>query len=98
MSERVIMTIGTRKGLFVAEGSKTRRKFELRGPFGQGVAVYSSLVDSRGTPKIYASSCSPFFGMNVLKSTDLGKTFKPTKSVPAFPKNDGRAIANIWAL
>ena len=98
MSERVIMTIGTRKGLFVAESSKTRRKFELRGPFGQGVAVYSSLVDTRGTPKIYASSCSPFFGMKVLRSTDLGKTFEETRSAPAFPKGDGRALANIWAL
>ena len=41
MSERIIICIGTKKGLFVAEGAKNRRKFELRGPFGSGVAVYS---------------------------------------------------------
>jgi len=45
MSERLILCIGTRKGLFVAESSKTRRKFELRGPFAPGVGVYSALVD-----------------------------------------------------
>ncbi len=39
MSERVILCIGTKKGLFVAEASKTRKSFALRGPFGQGVAV-----------------------------------------------------------
>lgn len=98
MSDRVILGIGTRKGLFVAEAGKSRKKFELRGPFATGVAVYSTLIDTRGTPKIYASSCNAFFGMKLLRSTDLGKKFKETKSVPAFAKDDGRSLANIWAL
>jgi photosystem II stability/assembly factor-like uncharacterized protein len=98
MSERVIVSIGTKKGHFVAEGSKKRGKFELRGPFGPGVAVYSTLIDTRGPPRIFASSCNPFFGMKVLRSNDLGESFKETKSAPAFPKDDGRALANIWSL
>ena len=98
MPERVILSIGTKKGLFVAEASKTRGKFALRGPFSPGVAVYSALIDTRGTPRLYASSCNAFFGMKVLRSTDLGKTFQETKSAPAFPKDDGRALANIWSL
>ncbi len=98
MPERVLLTIGTRKGLFVAEAPRTRGKFSLRGPFGEGVAVYSTLVDTRGKPRVYASSCNAFFGMKVLRSTDLGKTFHETKSAPAFPKDDGRALANIWSL
>ncbi|NBR85802.1 MAG: exo-alpha-sialidase [Verrucomicrobia bacterium] len=98
MANRIILTIGTKKGLFVAESSSARERFQLRGPFGSGVSVYSALVDSRGTPRIYASSCNPFFGMKVLRSTDLGRTFKQTKAAPAFPKDDGRALANIWSL
>lgn len=98
MADRIILTIGTKKGIFVAEAAKTRRKFELRGPSGMGVPVYASLTDTRSTPTIYAGSCNPFFGMKVLRSTDLGKTFKETKSAPAFPKDDGRALANIWSL
>jgi hypothetical protein len=98
MPDRVVLAIGTRKGVFVAESAKPRRRFALRGPFGPGVAVYSTLVDTRGRPAIYASSCNPFFGMKILKSTDLGKTFRATKSAPAFPKEDGRAVANIWSL
>jgi photosystem II stability/assembly factor-like uncharacterized protein len=97
--ERVLLTIGTKKGLFVAEAPRTRGKFTLRGPFGEGVAVYSTLTDTRGKkPRVYASSCNPFFGMKVLRSNDLGKTFQETKSAPAFPKTDGRALANIWSL
>jgi len=98
MPDRVLLTIGTKKGLFVAEGSKTRRKFELRGPFGPGVAVYAAKIDTRGAPRLYASSCNAFFGMKVLRSTDLGRKFKETKSAPAFPKEDGRALANIWSF
>jgi len=98
MPERVILTIGTKKGLFVAQAPKSRRSFALNGPVGSGVAVYSTLIDKRGTPRLYASSCNPFFGMKVLRSTDLGKKFKETKSAPAFPKDDGRALANIWSL
>ena len=98
MADRVILCIGTKKGLFVAESPKSRRRFALRGPFGPGVAVYSTLIDRRGSPRIYGSSCNAFFGMKVLRSTNLGKTFKETKSAPAFPKEDGRALANIWSL
>ncbi|PYT12972.1 MAG: glycosyl hydrolase [Acidobacteria bacterium] len=98
MPERVILSIGTKKGLFVADAPKTRGSFALRGPFGPGVGVYATLIDTRGKPRLYASSCNPFFGMKVLLSTDLGKSFKETKSAPAFPKEDGRALINIWSL
>ncbi len=98
MPDRVVLAIGTKKGAFVAVGSTARKRFELRGPFGPGVSVYSTLIDGRGSPRIYASSCNPFFGMKVLRSTDLGKSFKPTKAAPEFPKDDGRALANIWSL
>ncbi|HET7747266.1 MAG TPA: exo-alpha-sialidase [Vicinamibacteria bacterium] len=98
MPKRVILAIGTKKGLFVAESSKRRSRFDLRGPFAPGVAVYSTLIDTRGKPTVYGSSCNPFFGMKVLRSTDLGKTFRETKSAPEFPKDDGRALANIWSL
>jgi len=98
MPDRMILCIGTKKGLFVAESTGEREKFDLRGPFSPGVAVYSALVDARDTPRIYASSCNAFFGMKVLRSTDLGHSFEETREPPAFAKNDGRALANIWAL
>ena len=98
MAERVILCIGTRKGLFVAEAARSRGRFALRGPFGEGVPVYAALVDTRGAPRLYASSCSPFFGMKLLRSSNLGRSFKETKAAPAFPKDDGRALANIWSL
>ena len=98
MPDRVVLAVGTKKGVFVAETNKARKSFKLRGPFGPGVGVYATMIDTRGKPTIYASSCNPFFGMKVLRSTDLGKKFQETKSGPAFPKEDGRALANIWSM
>ena len=99
MADRILVTIGTKKGVFVAESSSRRSRFELRGPFGPGVGVYTTLIDTRSkTPRVYASSCNPFFGMKLLCSTNLGGKFKETKSAPAFPGKDGRALANIWSL
>ena len=85
MSDRVVLCVGTKKGLFVAESSRTRRRFALRGPFGAGVAVNAALIDDRGSPRIYASSCHAFFGMKVLRSTDLGNSFQETRSAPSSP-------------
>jgi len=98
MSDRILVSIGTKKGVFVAESTRNRRSFALRGPCGPGVAVYATLIDTRSTPRVFASSCNPFFGMKLLVSTDLGNRFKETKSAPAFPDGDGRALANIWSL
>ena len=82
----------------MAQAAKRRRRFELHGPIGPGVGVYAALIDKRRSPRLYASSCNAFFGMKILVSTDLGKKFTETKSVPMFPKKDGRALANIWSL
>ncbi|HZL99116.1 MAG TPA: sialidase family protein [Planctomycetota bacterium] len=98
MSPRVILSIGTKKGCFVAESGKSRDKFKLRGPFGPGIGVYTTLIDTRGLPRLYFSSCNPFFGMKLLRSDDLGHSFEETKSAPAFPEGDGRAMLNIWSL
>ena len=98
MADRVVLCIGTKKGLFVAESTNGQDGFALRGPFASGVAVYSALIDQRDNLRIYASSCNAFFGMNVLQSDDMGRHFSATASAPAFPKSDGRALANIWSL
>src|ERR1700722_13568292 len=98
MADRLIMAIGTRKSVLVAGAAQMRHAFTLRGPLGPGVSVCSTLIDTRGALRVYASSCNAFFGMKVLRSTDLGKSFKETKSAHAFPQGDGRALANIWSL
>jgi hypothetical protein len=99
MAARVVVAVGTKKGLFVLEGSSGAKRLELRGPFFPGMPVNAALIDRRSkTPKLVAVPSSPWFGTTVQVSKDLGKKFKPTKSAPAFAADDGRTLKNVWSL
>ncbi len=99
MASRVVVAVGTKKGLFVLEGSSASRRFDLRGPFFAGTGVNAVLIDRRRrTPRVVAAPSSPWFGTTIQVSKDLGKKFKPTKSAPAFAADDGRKLANVWSL
>jgi hypothetical protein len=99
MAKRVLIAVGTKKGLFVLEGRPSSKRLELRGPFFPGMPMNSVLVDRRSkTPRIVAVPSSPWFGTTVQVSKDLGKKFKATKSAPAFAADDGRTLKNIWSL
>jgi hypothetical protein len=99
MSARVVVAVGTKKGLFVLEGSTAARRLEVRGPFFAGTGVNAVLIDRRRrAPRVVAAPSSPWFGTTIQVSTNLGKKFKPTKSAPAFAADDGRKLANVWSL
>jgi len=61
MPEKIVLCIGTKKGLFVPSRRNRGAASRLRGPFNPGVAVYSAFIDTRGTPRLFASSCNAFF-------------------------------------
>ncbi|HEX5443134.1 MAG TPA: hypothetical protein VFW87_04860, partial [Pirellulales bacterium] len=99
MASRVVVAVGTKKGMFVFEGGTAARRLELRGPFFAGQGVNAILIDRRGrTPRVVAAPSSAWFGTSIQISKDLGKKFKPTKSAPAFAADDGRTLKNIWSL
>ena len=99
MAAKLVVAVGTKKGLFVFAGSTAAKRFELRGPFFPGMPMNTVLIDRRAkTPKLVAVPSSPWFGTTVQVSKDLGKKFQPTKSAPAFAADDGRTLKNIWSL
>ena len=93
MASRVVVAVGTKKGLFVLEGSTSAKRLELRGPFFPGMPINAAMIDRRSkTPKVLAVPSSPWFGTTIQVSKDLGKKFKATKSAPAFAADDGRTL------
>ena len=99
MAARVVVAVGTRKGLFVLDGATGARKLALSGPFFAGTGVSAALIDRRSrAPRIVAAPSSTWFGTTIQVSRDLGRRFKPTKSAPAFAADDGRTLKNIWSL
>lgn len=98
MASRLLVTVGTKKGLFVLEGTPRGGKFALRGPFFPGLAVNATLIDRRAAPVVMAAPSSPWFGCSIQTSTDLGRKWKACAAAPAFAKEDGRTLKQIWSL
>jgi len=75
---RVRVLVGTRKGAFVLTADGKRDKWKVDGPFFSGWEIYhvkGSIVDPN---RIYASQSSSWFGQQVQRSNDGGKTWEPT--------------------
>ena len=86
MTDKLILCAGTRKGLFVFESNRSRRAWKMRGPYLVGWKVYHAVVDTRSTPRIYASCSSDVFATTVMIGDVGGKKFEGSKKPPVPPK------------
>jgi hypothetical protein len=100
MTDRIILCAGTRKGLFVFESNRARKKWKMRGPFLKGWNVYHAIVDTRSTPRIYASCSSMTFAATVMMGDVAGKKFEGPKNPPIPPAMPAKALefANKYGL
>ncbi|MCC6740761.1 MAG: hypothetical protein IT452_17090 [Planctomycetia bacterium] len=86
MADRVVVCVGTRRGLFVYESSAKRREWKRRGPFLEGWAVYHAVVDARRSPRIHAAAVSDVFATTVMSADLKSAKFTGAKAPPVPPK------------
>ncbi|MDB5508897.1 MAG: glycosyl hydrolase repeat-containing glycosyl hydrolase [Hyphomicrobiales bacterium] len=96
MTQRVLVLLGTKKGVFILESDVSRRDWDLRGPFCETWPIQHAVGDPRnGT--IYAGGGSEWFGPAVWKSTDLGETW--THAREGLVNEAGAVpIKTVWSL
>lgn len=94
----VLLTVGTRKGLFIGRGSGGAWEFD--GPHFNAQAVYSIGIDTRRTtPRLLVGGDSAHWGPSVFHSDDLGTTWiEPEKPAVRFPKDTGASLERVWQL
>ena len=95
----MIVAIGTRKGLWFAEGSGT--DWSLTGPsFPMSeVTALSWQASAEGPPTLLAGVMSPHWGATVARSTDLGRTWtQPEEGAIRFSPDDGGSLERVWQL
>jgi photosystem II stability/assembly factor-like uncharacterized protein len=97
MATKVVVTVGTRKGLFLLTSDKDRDKWETHGPFLNGTEVNHATIDER-TGKLYATANNSWFGHQVASSPDLGKTWGEGTTAPKFPEGGDRAVERLWRI
>lgn len=96
MSKRVLILIGTKKGLFIAESDGNREKWSLKGPLCEMWPINHAIGDPQsGT--IYAGGGNSWFGPAVWKSTDLGDSW--THSSEGLAYEEGlEPVETVWSL
>ncbi|MCI4347027.1 MAG: glycoside hydrolase [Thermoplasmata archaeon] len=71
--KRVRVFIGTRKGAYIAESDRGRKKWAVRGPYHAGNDVFHVVPDPRSPGNVYAAVNNSFLGPMIFRSTDSGK-------------------------
>jgi photosystem II stability/assembly factor-like uncharacterized protein len=74
---RVRVLVGTRKGAFVLESDGKREKWDVSGPHFAGWEIYHLKGSPVNPDRIYASQSSGWFGQQLQRSDDGGKTWAP---------------------
>jgi photosystem II stability/assembly factor-like uncharacterized protein len=73
----VRLLVGTKKGAFVLTSDGKREKWDVSGPHFAGWEMYHLKGSPADANRIYASQTSGWFGQQVQRSDDGGKTWNP---------------------
>jgi len=94
-----VLTVGTRKGLWIGRSDEARVDWEWTGPHFNMEEIYSGLVDTRGpTPRLFVGSSSSWVGPKVSWSDDLGETWQEASGGPRFPDDTEASVERVWQL
>lgn len=92
----VLLLAGTKKGLFLFT-STDRATWELSGPFQTGREINHAIYDARDG-LIYATANDAWFGCEVVRSADFGKSWQTAEQNPAFSEESGLKLERIWHI
>ena len=73
----VRVLVGTEKGAFVLTADGKREKWDVSGPLFGGWEIYHLKGSPADPNRIYASQSSGWFGQQIQRSNDGGKTWEP---------------------
>lgn len=103
----VHVLVGTRKGAYLLDGDRTRRKWRVRGPYHEGLDVFQIVADPRAPGTVYSTANSPWWGPRMFRSIDWGRRWSEI-SVPQMPKGRRAApgpegppkypVVNVWQI
>ncbi len=95
----VLLTVGTRKGLFIGHRRGGTWEFD-ESPSFNAQAVYSVAIDTRrDTPRLLVGGDSAHWGPSVFHSDDLGGTWtEPAQPAVKFPADTGASLERVWQL
>ena len=73
----VRVLVGTKKGAFVLTSDGKRKTWDVSAPHFAGWELYHLKGSPADPDRLYASQCSGWFGQQIQRSDDGGKTWNP---------------------
>ena len=99
---RLLVLVGTRKGLFIVSSGADRREWSIDGPHFLGQVVNHAVLDPRDGRTLLAAVRAGHLGPTVFRSEDLGRTWAEAQTPPAFRKaaegERGEAVSHVFWL
>src|SRR4051794_41585846 len=93
---RVMLLVGTRKGLFVMDSDGDRRDWRIRGPLCESWPVFHAIADA-DDGMLYAAAASEWHGTVVWRSADLGETWEQSGTGLGYGE-DGPPLTKVSSL
>jgi photosystem II stability/assembly factor-like uncharacterized protein len=89
----VRVLVGTRKGAFLLTADGKRDRWDVSGPFFGGWEIYHMKASPADPNRIYVSQCSGWFGQQIQRSSDGGKTWEAVSNKFVY---DGTTGTHQW--
>lgn len=98
MGDRVILLVGTQKGLFTFESDAARRRWRETGPLLPSWEVTGLLGDSRHGQRIFVGTSDAAHGPTIRISEDVGQTWTQIVESPRYAADSGRLVHRVWQI
>lgn len=96
-ARKLVLLIGTVKGVFLYHTDERRREWNLTGPRLGGWEVFSVCGDSRNG-RILAGTGHFLHGPTIRTSSDFGATWEGVNQDPKFPRSAKAELKHIWQI
>jgi len=96
---KVLVLVGTRKGAFIFHSDLGRKSWKMEGPFFTGMNVHHFIADPRNAGKtMYAAANNDWFGSDIHRTHNGGKTWLRTKEGVRYEKDSGLDVKRLWHI
>lgn len=100
MPEKIVLSVGTKRGLFLLESSKRRQKWKINGPFLKGWSINHAMIDTRGKPRLHVAGWNYTYANATFTADVEGEKFKGSEHPPVPPKLTPKQnkMAKEWGI